>query len=485
MNEENRSSLPFRLLDLPIEVQIHIIHIIVQSSIDPSLPHQHQLGPNEDDVGEDRPTPINWSILINLASTCRSLYELCCPFYLRRLVISPRSYPHRLSFPIGLVQDELQELSDLIQDHLTQRASSLRHVTTIFYGGVHRMRLTQPPPCTLDSIHQLLSATTKLRSLCLNSPPKSTATSILRHPLPTLEALSLSYITTQDEVDPEEFPCLERLRALKIQECAPDWLRIVKRTKKLEHLCVWMPMHRIRDIDWFLPKVILPNLRYLNLDGFKDTPTLLFRLCDLIRAYRLEGGKFVIEELDLEARFTSRLVDKVLSAVEGYEGLKSFAISCVVGSDMNPDLFDAIGRAGIGPGLERLLVMVDGYEGRRWPGNLAHYAARLSRFTRLRSFAFNHVDDPGSMEVEAEAEADGELVIVDNSRSISPNFAHHASIIFGAMPNLKSVILVKSLWASSANGAQAWREAVGEEIQIQNQLDLRKTLIPFEPRWTD
>ncbi|EGG03175.1 uncharacterized protein MELLADRAFT_90401 [Melampsora larici-populina 98AG31] len=471
----------FRLLDLPIEVQIHLIHIIVQISIDQSHPVPVPES-DEDEIEEEGPKPINWSTLINLALTCHSLHDLCCPFYLRRLVIS--SGPSRLGFSVPSDRDDIRSLLDITQNHLLLRASTLRHVTTIFYNGTTRMRLSHPlPTYALEISHQLFNATPKLRSLCLSSLPTSTVICFLRHPLPTLEALALSYITFYDEINPEEFPCLKRLKALKIQECSPHWLPIVTQTEKLLHLCVWMPVHQIRDLNWFIPEVILPNLRYLNLDGFRDHPKILARLCDLIRTYRLEGGKFVIEELDLEARFTARLVDKVLSAVEGYEGLKSLAISCVVGRDMNPDLFDAIGRAGIGPGLERLLVMVDGYEGKRWPGNLAHYAARLSRFTRLRSFAFNHVDNPGPMELEAEE--DGELVIIDHSRSISPNFEHHASILFGAIDNLKSVILVKSLWANRADGSEASRLSKHQEIQIQNQLDLRDTLIPFEPRWTD
>lgn len=77
----------------------------------------------------------------------------------------------------------------------------------------------------------------------------------------------------------------------------------------------------------------------------------------------------MIEELDLEARFTHKLVDKVLSAIEGHVALRSLALSCIVDRDMNPDLIHRIVRTDL-PQLERLLIMVQHYEGFCWPGEL-------------------------------------------------------------------------------------------------------------------
>lgn len=80
----------------------------------------------------------------------------------------------------------------------------------------------------------------------------------------------------------------------------------------------------------------------------------------------------MIEELDLEACFTRSSIDKVLESVKGHTTLQSLALSCVMEREMGPGLLKAICNAGLAQ-IERLLIMVERYEGRRWPGELVHF----------------------------------------------------------------------------------------------------------------
>lgn len=285
---ESSSTQPqsrFELLHLPIELQVYLIQSLVSISIQRSRDHQLRSTIHNFEAEEDLPIPINWSDLINLAATCRSLHELCSPFYQRRLTISTTP-------PKSLVTDtSSNQTLSLFQicNHYRESYPGLSNVSTLYYVGRNRVpngpyTLSLENPFQLvNATRQLLTATSKLRALCLSHLDGVLVAGFLSHPLPTLESLALCYITSFPQLQPQELSCLTRLKALKIQECDRGWLQTVRETRQLEHLCVWMPALHIRDLDWFSPSVLFPTLRYLNLDGFKGCPRLLVQLCDQIQ----------------------------------------------------------------------------------------------------------------------------------------------------------------------------------------------------------
>ncbi|KAG0139673.1 hypothetical protein CROQUDRAFT_54380 [Cronartium quercuum f. sp. fusiforme G11] len=477
-DKSDKSIKPFRFLDLPIELQLQLIKTITQISISTSISEQQNTLLNEVqhelDWDEGLPLTIDWTTLKNLSLTCKSINQITKPNYQRRLIIS-------------LNKSKSIDLYTVCQNHLNYN-KALSNVTTLYYRGLKngshtRNSLSHSIPQTIQITLNLLNQLISLKSLCLSHVEGNIVSSILSHPSTKLEALSLSYIIHKCS-DLIEFDSLKNIKALKIQECNPIWLSIVKQTKNIEHLCIWMPAQRIRDIDWFEPDIILPKLRYLNLDGFRTTPKLLIQLCSKIKEYRGKGkNPLVIEELDLEAKFNKGLIEIVLETFKDYS-LKSLAISCVSEFDMSPNFFHLIIQNGLSINLQKLLVMVEGYEGRKWPNSLESYANELSNFKSLKTFLFNHIeydDEP----IEDPEDPEEELVIIQNQeRSITQNFQNHSNLFFNLLPNLSTVVLVKALWANRADGCKAFKNKKGD-VEVLENLDLREMLIPFEPRWTD
>lgn len=316
---------PFRLLDLPPELVLRILHLLDESTTRPPI-----LGGND---SASRPSLPHVSCgrrhTVNaLALTCRDLHALCRPLFRRWLVIRtplPRVPASSDLENVGESADLLGQLpiglKRPIQNTLVRletAALSPSSTTAFWYHGPSRIELYGRVLWNLEhrtplaaSLHSAVIALSHLTYLHLEGISDRLASACLSLSPPTLEAVSLSYILAAGPTPASDLviPSLPNLVAIKLFECPHEWLQLVAPATQLKHLVIWLPSDGFPSMDW-LPPDHLNTIVTLNLDGFRYRPKFLIALCDMIKVRR--RPRFSVIETDPCDRRTRPTISTLL-----------------------------------------------------------------------------------------------------------------------------------------------------------------------------
>lgn len=276
---------PFRLLDLPPELIIHIIALLDDSSTcPPSLPDR--LDNTSHGRQAYRPD------LCSLSLTCSSLRALCRPLIHRWLFLPKSVLPQfTLSGP-GRVREYDRTIMTLTM--ATNLWTGPAFVSSLWITGPYltRPQLDMAEPRTelengfANVLERSMSRFSHLTFLELSYVSNVSAARCLAAAPATLRAVSLASLfppvpPLRGDQYGFEVPSLPQLRALKIFECEEHWFKLVTTAETLEHICIWQPAHGFSDMSW-LREEQLKTLKVVNLDGFRRRPQLLLTFCKMI-----------------------------------------------------------------------------------------------------------------------------------------------------------------------------------------------------------
>ncbi|BGP14307.1 hypothetical protein JCM10213_004434 [Rhodosporidiobolus nylandii] len=379
---------PFRLLDLPQELIVAIVHALNERDPSPTFPS----GPSTD--------------LLSLAATSRWFNAVCQPLVWR----SVRYKPEELIRPVEWRRTrDLRSLRELLRKREEQGGTlpivqlSLEQPTESddaeLDGNVEEREADAEEAAYVEIIEAAARKTLQVLFLKDTEVRAANAARLIRAiaDSPRVSAVRLNqvdFIEGKPGVVPS-LPPLTRLKTLQIMHSDPELFGLADKCPSLDSLLLWPSTRRVGPHIESI-KSLLPHLLNLSLDSVHGASA--FRsLADEILRLSQSGLTLPLEELFLEGPSRAADLSVLVSAISHLPSLRRLSLYQV--KKPTPALFHDIVTAV--PQLEALtIVSGDCQDPVEWPAPLDEYLPHLRKLTKLRFFAFDRMSPPRFDSVE-------------------------------------------------------------------------------------
>ncbi|GAA5921364.1 hypothetical protein JCM3775_003009 [Rhodotorula graminis] len=389
-DDADQQLAPFRLLDLPAELVVHVAHLVDERDPSPTFPS----GPSSE--------------LLALSATSRFFHAVCQPLKWRSVkfvpdtVLRPRAYRKKRDMraleailrtrahqqqPLPIValcvsdlsadNDELWDLDD--EDELPKEEAALARV-------VERLAAT--------SLQVLFLSGLELHRDLGDSILRAIATS------PKMSAVRFNQVDFYPD-EPRcvrDFAQLDHIKTLQIMHSDSEISELVAKCPNVDSLLLWPSLRRVGR---HMPAVksFLPHLRNLSLDSVHEARVFRVIADEIIRLSD-SGIDLPLEELFLEGPCVPEDLAVLVQAVGRLPSLRRLAL--YQAQEPRPALVADLAQAA--PQLEALtLVAGDCQEAVSWPAPLDAYLTQLAKFTKLRFFAWDRLSPRGPLEQDRRA----------------------------------------------------------------------------------
>ncbi|GAA5849640.1 hypothetical protein JCM3766R1_003310 [Sporobolomyces carnicolor] len=367
---------PFRLVDLPYEIVLRVVHAVDERDRSPTFPH----GPSDS--------------LLALSLTNRWFAKICRPLKFRSIHYAPlapgphpRAYRQARSLAalnqlvVADSEIKVQQLS--IQDMFTlwddvadaddvhdDIGDVLRAIETLVARGLQVLFLRglSFSRREADELFAIVAAAPRLSAIRFNQVDIVSSKSVL------------------DELAP-----LNKIHTLQIMHGSSQLLNLVHKCPNLDSLLLWPSSRRLgTHVDTI--RSLLPRLRLLSMDSVRD-PTAFRHIAEEITRLATEryAERLPLEELFLEGPMTQADRSVLVSSLEHLPSLIRLAL--YQARDPTPTLFNEIYAAQ--PRLQSLTVMAGDCDGSvLWPCPLEEYLPSLGQFKSLEFYASDRRTPP-------------------------------------------------------------------------------------------
>ncbi|KAK4051833.1 hypothetical protein OIV83_002538 [Microbotryomycetes sp. JL201] len=387
MNTAIDSDYVFDLSQLPVEIVLKILALVDERQPLANFP----AGPSED--------------LLNLSLTNKFCYHYCRPLVWKS--VRYRSTTGTVTTPEFQRRRNLAQLLDLLNSSITSshgplpiRALSFEPPRQ-FPTGLDGQAFLSAEFSSLCSILRALARETTITSAPLqilffegseNEMQNDMAHELLRAvlSLPMLEVLRLNSLYIQDSAwlsVLEHVPQLSKIKTLQIMHGSNRLGELLKFAPNVQSLLIWSHARAFWSLmDEIIERV--PKLVKLSLDAVNQ-PSLFNHIAQAIEKVVESGASTPLDELFLEGSQTPEQRTRLLAALKrGAPLLRRLALYHVH-MPMASFLHEVADNL---PDLESLaLVFGDCSAPMLWPDSLSDYAGALSRFRRLRFFAWDRL----------------------------------------------------------------------------------------------
>lgn len=386
---------PFRLVDLPYEIVLRVVHAVDERDRSPTFPH----GPSDS--------------LLALSLTNRWFAKICRPLKFRSIHYAPlapgphpRAYRQARSLAalnqlvVADSEIEVQQLS--IQDMFTlwddvadaddvhdDIGDVLRAIETLVARGLQVLFLRglSFSRREADELFAIVAAAPRLSAIRFNQVDIVSSKSVLDElaPLNKIHTLQIMHGSSQLVRLAAPFRLSDISRGGRtLTTSLSSKLNLVHKCPNLDSLLLWPSSRRLgTHVDTI--RSLLPRLRLLSMDSVRD-PTAFRHIAEEITRLATEryAERLPLEELFLEGPMTQADRSVLVSSLEHLPSLIRLAL--YQARDPTPTLFNEIYAAQ--PRLQSLTVMAGDCDGSvLWPCPLV----RL--FSIARTFAGENFSD--------------------------------------------------------------------------------------------
>ncbi|BGP38342.1 hypothetical protein JCM10450v2_002290 [Rhodotorula kratochvilovae] len=392
----------FRLLDLPDELQLLIVHAVDERDPSPTFP----CGPSSD--------------LLALSQTSTWFHTVCRPLIWRSIRYTPASpfrppdYRERRNLsalweilharaaqqnPLPILCLSVSELNDEEEDLVDEDNPGLHEDESALVALVEALAASSLQVLFLKQmeIHQWRGA--RLLEAIAASP--------------RLSALRFNQVDfyPQNPGVVLSFGTLQHIKTLQIMHSDPEIFDLVDKCPNVDSLLLWPSLRRIgKRIEAI--KGLLPHLRNLSLDSVREAKAFRVIADEIIRLADA-GTDLPLEELFLEGPCTAADLAVLVTALARLPALRRLALYQI--HKPMPALVADLAAAA--PQLRALtLVAGDCQEAVEWSAPLDDYLTQLSKFPSLRFFAWDRQSPRGVGEEDRRAVRQSQIEYATLSR---------------------------------------------------------------------